>query len=107
MGLEPDLYPLLASTPGPGLAGPTSAGYQDPALDTLLEAARKPGTRRGPDRRVEGAAGRARARLPMLPLAWHDEVRAPRGGRRPTPRLIAGPGDRFWDVLAWRLAADR
>jgi hypothetical protein len=24
-----------------------------------------------------------------------------------TPRLISAPGDRYWDVLAWRLAAGR
>jgi hypothetical protein len=24
-----------------------------------------------------------------------------------TPRLISDTGDRYWDVLAWRLAADR
>ena len=48
------------------------------------------------------------ARQPLLPIAWHSEKRAARGGSTgPTARLIAGPGDRFWDVLAWRLAADR
>jgi peptide/nickel transport system substrate-binding protein len=55
-GLEPDLYPLLASSQV--LApGSNYAGLQDPALDA--------------------------------------------------PRLLDDPGDRFWDVLAWRLAADR
>ena len=40
-------------------------------------------------------------------IAWHSEDALQRGVEGPTPRLIAGPGDRFWDVLAWRLAADR
>ena len=42
-GLEPDLYPLLA-TSQVRASGTNLAGYQDPALDPLLEAARKPGT---------------------------------------------------------------
>jgi hypothetical protein len=25
----------------------------------------------------------------------------------PVPRQVADPSDRFWDVLTWRLAADR
>ncbi len=106
MGLEPDLYPLLASSQVRG-SGTNLSGYQDPALDALLETARKPGT---PDGRMtawrELLAGLA-ARQPLLPIAWHSEDVLMRGVEGPTPRLIAGPGDRFWDVLAWRLAADR
>ena len=45
--------------------------------------------------------------MPILPLAWADEVFLERGVEGPTPRLIVGPGDRFGDVLAWRLASDR
>ena len=106
MGLEPDLYPLLASSQVRG-SGTNLSGYQDPALDALLETARKPGT---PDGRMtawrELLTGLA-AREPLLPIAWHSEDVLQRGVEGPTPRLIAGPGDRFWDVLAWRLAADR
>jgi peptide/nickel transport system substrate-binding protein len=106
MGLEPDLYPLLASSQVRG-SGTNLSGYQDPALDALLETARKPGP---PDGRTtawrELLAGLA-ARQPLLPIAWHSEDVLQRGVEGPTPRLIAGPGDRFWDVLAWRLAADR
>jgi peptide/nickel transport system substrate-binding protein len=106
MGVEPDLFPLLDSTQVRA-SGSNLSGYQDPALDKLLEAARKPGTN---DKRR--AAWRAllaglSQRLPMLPLAWVDEVVVERGLEGVTPRLITGPGDRFWDVLAWRLAADR
>jgi hypothetical protein len=46
-------------------------------------------------------------RQPLLPLAWNDEVMVARGLDGVTPRLIADTGDRYWDVLAWRLAADR
>ncbi len=106
MGLEPDLYPLLASSQVRG-SGTNLSGYQDPALDALLETARKPGA---PEARTtawqELLTGLA-ARLPLLPIAWHSESVLFRGVDGPTARLIAGPGDRFWDVLAWRLAADR
>jgi len=106
LGLEPDLYPLLASTQVLA-TGSNLSGYQDPKLDALLEAARSPGTRD-----VRAAAWKALLaglsdRLPMLPLAWLDDVVLERGLEGATPRLITGPGDRFWDVLAWRLAADR
>jgi peptide/nickel transport system substrate-binding protein len=105
-GLEPDLYPLLATSQVRG-SGTNLAGYQDPALDTLLEAARKPAT---PEERT--AAWKAllaalATRQPLLPLAWNDEVMVARGLDGVTPRLIADTGDRYWDVLAWRLAADR
>ena len=43
----------------------------------------------------------------MLPLAWEDEIVLARGLDGVTPTLIADTGDRYWDVLAWRLAADR
>jgi len=39
--------------------------------------------------------------------AWPDEVALVRGIEGMGPRLIADPGDRFWDVLGWRLATDR
>jgi len=105
-GLEPDLYPLLATSQIRG-SGTNLAGYQDPTLDPLLEAARKPGT---PEERAAAwkalLAGLA-SRRPLLPLAWNDEVMLARGLDGVTPRLIADTGDRYWDVLAWRLAADR
>jgi peptide/nickel transport system substrate-binding protein len=105
-GLEPDLYPLLA-TSQVRASGTNLAGYQDPTLDPLLAAARKPGT---PEERA--AAWKAllaalAARRPLLPLAWNDDVMLARGLDGVTPRLIADTGDRYWDVLAWRLAADR
>jgi ABC-type transport system substrate-binding protein len=105
-GLEPDLYPLLASSQV--LApGSNYAGLQDPALDALLVAARAPGT---PEERT--ASWRALLtsldeKMPMLPLAWRDELVVQRDLDGPIPRLLDDPGDRFWDVLAWRLAADR
>ena len=107
VGLDPDLYPLLASSQT--LSGGSNViGLQDPALDELLVAARKPGS----------AAARAAAYSALqrqlakgryvLPLAFADEsvvVRDTVVG--PVPRQVADPSDRFWDVLTWRLAADR
>jgi ABC-type transport system substrate-binding protein len=105
-GMEPDLYPLYASSQVRA-SGTNLSGYQDPSLDPLLVKARQPGT---PEQRAAAwkalLAGLA-ARMPMLPLAWNDEVMLARGIDGVTPRLISAPGDRFWDVLAWRLAADR
>ena len=105
-GLESDLYPLLA-TSQVRASGTNLAGYQDPTLDPLLEAARKPGT---PEERATALkallAGLAERR-PLLPLAWNDEVMLARDLEGVTPRLLADTGDRYWDVLAWRLAADR
>jgi peptide/nickel transport system substrate-binding protein len=106
MGLEPDLYPLLASSQV-RTSGSNLSGFQDPALDALLEKARVPGT---PEERTAAwkalLAGLAE-RQPILPLAWPDEVALVRGVEGMSPRLIANPGDRFWDVLGWRLATDR
>jgi peptide/nickel transport system substrate-binding protein len=106
MGLEPDLYPLLASSQV-RTSGSNLSGYQDPTLDPLLEKARAVGT---PEERTAAwkalLAGLAE-RQPILPLAWADEVALVRGVDGMVSRLIADPGDRFWDVLGWRLATDR
>ena len=107
IGLDPDLYPLLASSQT-RTGGSNIAGVQDPGLDKLLRAARAPGT--PPDRfkaysslQKQLAKGRY-----LLPLAFQDEsvvVRDSVSG--PVVRQVGDPADRFWDVLTWRLAADR
>ncbi len=107
VGLDPDLYPLLASSQT-RTGGSNVIGLQDPALDTLLVAARRPGT----------AAARAAAYSALqvqldkgrylLPLAFADESSVVRDTLQgPVSRQVADPSDRFWDVLTWRLAADR
>jgi peptide/nickel transport system substrate-binding protein len=105
-GLEPDLYPLLASSQVRS-TGTNLAGYQDPTLDPLLVAARKPGTDEARASAWRSLLAGLASRMPMLPLAWNDEVMIARGLEGVTPRLISDTGDRYWDVLAWRLAADR
>ena len=107
VGLDPDLYPLLASSQT--LTGGSNViGLQDPALDKLLVAARRPGT----DEARAAAYAALQQQLAkgryVLPLAFADEsvvVRDTVSG--PVPRQVADPSDRFWDVLTWRLAADR
>ena len=107
IGLDPDLYPLLASSQT--LTGGSNVmGLQDPALDKLLVAARKPGSTA--DRAAAYSALQAQLAKGryVLPLAFADEsvvVRNTVVG--PVPRQVADPSDRFWDVLTWRLAADR
>ncbi len=94
-GLEPDLYPLLASSQVRA-SGMNLSGYQDPALDKLLVAARTPGTPEVAIRRVEGAAGGDHQRMPILPLAWADEVFLERGVSGPDPAAHRGPGRPVW-----------
>ena len=57
-------------------------------------------------------AGSATAKMPaltpcpyMLPLAFRDDYVVFRDSVvGPGSRAVGGPGDRFWDVLTWRLA---
>jgi peptide/nickel transport system substrate-binding protein len=107
VGLDPDLYPLLASSQTV-TGGSNIIGLQDPALDGLLVAARGPGTdevRKTAYSRLEKALAADRY---LLPMAFADEsivVRDTVIG--PSLRQVADPADRFWDVLTWRLAAGR
>jgi peptide/nickel transport system substrate-binding protein len=106
LGLDPDLYPILASTQVAPRGG-NVAGLQDRKLDALLASARAHGS--GEER---AAAWRdllvyLGEMVPILPLAWRTETVLSRGVDGVTPRLMAESGDRFWDVLAWRLAAGR
>ena len=107
VGLDPDLYPLLASSQTV-TGGSNVIGLQDPALDALLVAARGPGT----DEARKTAYSNLQKQLAkgryLLPLAFADEsivVRDTVVGL--AIRQVADPADRFWDVLTWRLAAGR
>ena len=107
IGLDPDLYPLMASSQTL-TGGSNIIGLQDPALDALLLAARKPAS---PEDR--GAAYKAlqvqlASGMYLLPLAFADEPIVVRDTLQgPRLRQVADRSDRFWDVLTWRLAADR
>jgi peptide/nickel transport system substrate-binding protein len=107
IGLDPDLYPLLASTQTRS-GGLNIGGIQNPTVDAALAKARAPGTQ--PTRR---AAYKALQQLLsggfyVLPICFRDElvvVRDTVSGQ--VSRPIADASGRFWDVLSWRLAIDR
>jgi ABC-type oligopeptide transport system substrate-binding subunit len=106
IGLDPDLYPLLASTQTV-TGGSNVIGLQDAVLDPLLSAARAPGT----DAERRTAYAKLQAQLAtgqyLLPLAFADEtVVVNEGVSGPVVRQVADLSDRFWDVLTWRLADD-
>ena len=107
VGLDPDLYPLLASSQT--LTGGSNViGLQDPALDKLLVAARKPGTATARAAAYSALQAQLAKGRFVLPLAFADESMVVRDTVvGPVPRQVADPSDRFWDVLTWRLAADR
>jgi ABC-type transport system substrate-binding protein len=107
IGLDPDLYPLLASSQTV-TGGSNVIGLQDPTLDGLLRAARGPGT---PPERIAAYSALqkqlAKGRY-VLPLAFADESIVVRDTLQGTAiNQVADPADRFWDVLTWRLAAGR
>jgi peptide/nickel transport system substrate-binding protein len=107
IGLDPDVYPLLAASQT-RTGGSNLSGLQDVALDKLLEAARAAVD--------EGERTAAYAALQtnlavgsyILPLAFRDDYVVLRDWViGPTPRPVGSSGDRFWDVLTWRLADGR
>jgi peptide/nickel transport system substrate-binding protein len=107
MGLDPDLYPLLASTQTT-TTGSNISGVQDVALDKLLVAARGPGTIEARKAAYSALQQQLAAGVYLLPLAFRDVVMVARDGLTgPSVRTIGDPADRFWDVLTWRLAVDR
>ena len=104
IGLDPDLYPLLAASQT-RVGGSNIAGLQDPELDKLLVAARSPVDLAARTTAYSELQKRLTANTYLLPLAFRDEylvVRTTVEG--PQPRPIAGSWERYWDVLTWRLA---
>ncbi len=107
VGHDPDLYPLLASSQT-RTGGANVFGLQDPVLDGLLEAARKPVAIDA--RRVALAAVQKRLAEEdyVLPLVWPESVTAVDSRLVGTAnRTVSDGSERFWDVLDWRLADDR
>jgi ABC-type transport system substrate-binding protein len=107
IGLDPDLYPLLASSQT-RTGGANISGLQDPKLDKLLAAARAPNTDAGRLAAYAQLQQSLNASLYILPIAFRDEdvvLRDTVVG--PTTRPVGTSGDRFWDVLTWRLADGR
>lgn len=107
IGLDPDLYPILASTQATS-SGSNLSGIQDPALDRLLVAARAPGADEARRAAYIALQTQLAAGVYLLPIAFRDEVVVVRDTLiGPEVRPIGSPGDRFWDVLTWRLADGR
>ena len=107
VGLDPDLYPLLASSQTV-TGGSNVIGLQDPALDALLVAARSPGTEEARQAAYSSLQTKLAKGRYVLPLAFADESIVVRDSvEGPSVRQVADPADRFWDVLTWRLAAGR
>jgi peptide/nickel transport system substrate-binding protein len=107
IGLDPDLYPLLASSQT--LTGGSNViGVQSAALDTLLEKARAPSSEKVRKAAYSALQKQLAAGRYLLPLAFADEVVVVRDRvQGPTARQVTDGSDRFWDVLTWRLAVDR
>ena len=104
IGLDPDLYPLLAASQTRS-GGSNVAGLQDPELDELLVAARTPVDATARATAYSELQKRLVANTYLLPLAFRDEYVVFRDTvEGPQPRPIGGSWDRFWDVLTWRLA---
>jgi ABC-type transport system substrate-binding protein len=103
IGLDPDLYPLFASTQVG--KGSNITGIQDVALDRDLVKARAPGTLAARKAAFSRLQVRLTDRNYMLPIAFRDElvVMSDRV-QGPAVRELGAPSDRYWDVLTWRLA---
>jgi peptide/nickel transport system substrate-binding protein len=104
IGLDPDLYPLLASSQT-RTGGSNVSGLQDVELDKLLVAARTPVDVAARTTAYAALQARLTAQQYVLPLAFRDDYvlfRETVSG--PASRPVAGSGDRYWDVLTWRLA---
>jgi len=107
IGLDPDLYPLLASTQATS-RGLNLSGVQDPDLDTLLVAAREPGELEDRRAAYRSLQTYLTERQYLLPIAFRDLVVVARDRLEgPAVHQVGDPGDRYWDVLTWRLANGR
>src|SRR5262245_19006030 len=73
IGHDPDLYPLLASSQT-RTGGLNVSGVQDAALDTLLTAARQPGTEEARKAAYAALQTQLATGRYLLPIAFADDV---------------------------------
>lgn len=107
IGLDPDVYPLLAASQT-RTGGSNVVGLQDLDLDKLLVAARTPVEQAARIAAYKALQERLAARVYVLPLAFRNDYVVFRDTVvGPAPRPIGTSGDRYWDVLTWRLADGR
>ena len=101
MGLDPDPYPILASSQA-RTGGANICGIQDVALDKALVSARAPGSaayRTKAYRTLQGLLGTLQ---PMPTLFFRDSVLVVGPALAgPVARPIDDAGGRFWDVIRW------
>lgn len=102
MGLDPDLYPILASSQA-RTGGANISGIQDAALDKALVAARAPGSSATRKKAYVALQKLLGALQPMPVLFFRDSVLVVAPDLAgPVARPIADPAGRFWDVVRWR-----
>jgi len=101
MGLDPDPYPILASTQVRE-GGSNVAGYQNAALDAALVAARAPATITNRKKAYRNLQKLLDTQQPMPTLFFRDTVLVAGSDLAgPAARPLADPGGRFWDVVRW------
>jgi ABC-type transport system substrate-binding protein len=104
IGLDPDLYPLFASTQATS-TGSNISGIQDVGLDRDLIRARAPGSEAARRAAYSRLQTRLVERTYVLPIAFRNElVVVSNRLQGPVIRELGDPSDRYWDVLTWRLA---
>ncbi|MBI2782436.1 MAG: peptide ABC transporter substrate-binding protein [Chloroflexi bacterium] len=104
IGLDPDVYALLAASQT-RTGGSNVIGLQDPELDKLLVAARTPLAEADRVAAYAKLQQRLEDRAYLLPLAFRDDYVVFRDTvSGPESRPVGTSGDRYWDVLTWRLA---
>jgi peptide/nickel transport system substrate-binding protein len=107
IGHDPDLYPLLGSTQVVG-NGLNVSGIQDPKLDQLLLAARRAIADETRTAAYVALQKYLATNRYLLTLYFADTpFRAWDRLDGPVPHQLAQAGDRYWDVLTWRLASGR
>jgi peptide/nickel transport system substrate-binding protein len=107
IGMDPDLYPLLASSQTL-TGGSNVSGVQNERLDELLVKARAPGSAKVRAAAYTALQEHLAAGRFVLPIAFADEVVLVHETLEGVAvRQVTDPSDRFWDVLTWRLADGR
>jgi peptide/nickel transport system substrate-binding protein len=103
VGLDPDLYPLLASSQA-AAGGSNVSGIQSTALDAALAKARQPGTTAARRQAFADLQKLLSDLQPILPLFFRDvTVVASDRVSGTASRIVADASQRFGDVVTWRL----
>ena len=101
MGLDPDPYPILASTQARA-GGANISGIQDATLDKALVAARAPAAA-AVRMKAYGALQKLLGTLQPMPTLFFRDTVLVVGPELagPASRPLADAGGRFWDVVRW------